>query len=167
NRTREQINAEIRAGLASEVDQLFEDAANVDAEEDRLFGERRGDELPEELTDPRTRSARLDAAVRELDVQDAVDREADDDARRSRAEKEATAATQRRRVTGRKPPGFDPVADAQEALEFAQRRAAEHRARVEAKAAAEGRRPKGPAPTMRGDVKRALARLEAAKAEAA
>jgi transposase len=58
NRTYEQIAEEILA-----------EAARVDAEEDALYGEKRGDELPEELADPRTRRERLAAAKRELDAE--------------------------------------------------------------------------------------------------
>jgi transposase len=49
--------------------QLLEDAARVDAEEDALYGDRRGDELPGELADPRTRRERLAAAKRELEAE--------------------------------------------------------------------------------------------------
>jgi transposase len=52
------------AQLASEI---LEEAARVDAAEDAEFGEARGDELPPELADPKTRRARLKEAKRRLD----------------------------------------------------------------------------------------------------
>lgn len=50
--------------LAAEI---LEEAAAVDAAEDERFGEARGDELPPELADPKTRRARLKEAKRRLD----------------------------------------------------------------------------------------------------
>lgn len=47
------------AGLRAEAQRLFEDAAQTDAREDALYGDRRGDELPEELVDPSRRAARI------------------------------------------------------------------------------------------------------------
>jgi transposase len=51
NRTADQLRAE--------AERILEEAAEVDAREDELYGERRGDELPEALADPRTRAARI------------------------------------------------------------------------------------------------------------
>jgi transposase len=47
NRTRQQLEAEVAA--------MFADAADTDAREDALFGDARGDELPDDLVDPRHR----------------------------------------------------------------------------------------------------------------
>ena len=47
--------------------EILEEAARVDAEEDELYGDRRGDELPPELADPTTRRQRLREAKRRLD----------------------------------------------------------------------------------------------------
>jgi transposase len=47
--------------------EIIEEAARVDAAEDERFGDRRGDELPPELADPKTRRARLREAKRRLD----------------------------------------------------------------------------------------------------
>ena len=58
NRTRHQLEAEVAA--------MFAEAADTDAGEDALFGDARGDELPEDLVDPRRRKARLDAALAEV-----------------------------------------------------------------------------------------------------
>jgi transposase len=76
NRTRAQVEAEIAV--------MFSEAEAKDAEEDRLFGDARGDELPEGLADPRKRAARLDAALRELEAQEAA-RRAEEEANRARA----------------------------------------------------------------------------------
>ena len=48
---------------------ILDEAAAVDAREDELYGERRGDELPPELADARTRKERLRAAKRALEAQ--------------------------------------------------------------------------------------------------
>ena len=42
--------------------EILEEAAAVDAAEDELYGEARGDELPAELADPATRRAKLKEA---------------------------------------------------------------------------------------------------------
>jgi transposase len=97
NRTRAQIEAEVAA--------MFAQAAEVDAGEDRLFGDARGDELPAELADPRRRGARLDAAVRVLEAQEAARRAEAEAARAARANTEAEAAARGERPPGR--PRFD------------------------------------------------------------
>jgi transposase len=47
------------AGLEEEARRILEEAAETDAREDELYGDRRGDELPEDLADPKTRAARI------------------------------------------------------------------------------------------------------------
>ena len=56
-------------GLQAEARRIFEEAARIDAAEDELYGERRGDELPEELADPRTRSRRIKELLDELQAE--------------------------------------------------------------------------------------------------
>ena len=46
-------------GLRAEAERIIEEAIETDRREDELYGEERGDELPEELADPRTRKARI------------------------------------------------------------------------------------------------------------
>jgi hypothetical protein len=46
-------------GLRAEAARVIEEAIETDRREDELYGEQRGDELPEELADPRTRKARI------------------------------------------------------------------------------------------------------------
>jgi transposase len=89
NRTRRQIAEEILA-----------EAERVDAAEDELLGDRRGDELPERWADRRDRRSRLREALRQLDAQGAADWET---YMAERAAKEAAA--------GRKLPGRKPAAD--------------------------------------------------------
>ena len=82
NRTRLQLEAEVAA--------MFADAGDVDAREDEMFGEARGDELPDDLVDPRTRKARLDAALAEvarMEAERRAERERAEAAERQRAER--------------------------------------------------------------------------------
>lgn len=55
--------------MREEVDRILAEAAAVDAAEDERFGEARGDELPEEMADARSRRARLDRAISELEAE--------------------------------------------------------------------------------------------------
>lgn len=55
--------------LDEQVKKLLEEAAALDAEEDKRYGKgRRGDELPEELKDPAIRAERLKQAKRQLEA---------------------------------------------------------------------------------------------------
>jgi transposase len=90
NRTYEQIAKEI-----------FEEAAAVNAAEDELYGEARGDELPPELADPKTRRARLRAAKQELEAEWEAERREREEVLARRAAHEAK--------TGRRPQGRPPV----------------------------------------------------------
>ena len=58
--------------LRREIEELTEQAARVDAEEDRLYGEdRRGDELPEELRRREDRLGRIEEAMERLKARQA------------------------------------------------------------------------------------------------
>ncbi len=104
NRTYEKIR--------QEVDRILAEADETDAEEDARFGQARGDEVPQELTDPVTRRERLECAKRELEAEQAA----------RVAEHEAMLArrAEHRERTGRNPrgrppgdgPGPEPPADA-------------------------------------------------------
>jgi transposase len=83
--------------------EIFAEAAAVDAAEDELFGAARGDELPPELADPKTRKQRLRAAKAELEAEWEAERA------EYRAMLERRAAHEAR--TGRRPPGRPPVRD--------------------------------------------------------
>ena len=72
--------------LREQATRIVAEAGEVDAAEDALFGEARGDELPEEFTDPRTRAGRIKAALAELDAQNRAESAAQRaDADRTRA----------------------------------------------------------------------------------
>ena len=86
-------------GLEVEARRIIEEAIETDRREDELYGEERGDELPAELADPRTRKAR----IKELLEQ----------ARRERAVAEAEreeqiAAHEPDPITGKRSPGRPP-----------------------------------------------------------
>jgi transposase len=97
NRTYEQIAREI-----------FEEAKAIDAAEDELYGDARGDELPPELADPTTRRARLREAKRQLEAEWQAEREARQAMLDRRAKHEADTG---RRPVGR-PPGDHELPDA-------------------------------------------------------
>jgi transposase len=92
NRSYEKVRAEVERFLA--------DADAVDRAEDEQFGAARGDELPAELADPRSRRARLERAKRELEAEQAA----------RVAEHEAMLArrARHRERTGRNPGGRPP-----------------------------------------------------------
>jgi transposase len=88
--------------IRAEVEQMLEQAAAVDAEQDARYGVARGDELPAELVDPASRRARLEAAKRALEAEDAERQAAHDAIVAERAE--------HHKRTGKWPPGRPPVA---------------------------------------------------------
>jgi transposase len=94
NRTREALRAE--------AERILGEAAEIDAREDELFGERRGDELPDELADPATRQTK----IRELL---ALARERADEVEAERSELLARRAEHEAK-TGRRPKGRPPGA---------------------------------------------------------
>jgi transposase len=101
------------AQLRAEAERIFEEAAEIDAREDELHGERRGDELPGELADPRTRAGK----IREL-LERAGQRQAQVEAERAQMharQAEQLAQTGRRPVG--KPPQLAPDKKQQRALE--------------------------------------------------
>jgi len=51
-------------GLRAVAERIVGEAAEIDAREDELFGDRRGDELPDELADPATRAAKIRELLR-------------------------------------------------------------------------------------------------------
>jgi transposase len=100
NWSREQIERGVRRMLA--------EAKATDEEEDAAYGpERRGDELPEELRDPGSRRARLEAARQRLAHQEEeVQRAQAERLEERRAEEQATGQKKR----GRKPRAPEEVA---------------------------------------------------------
>lgn len=164
-----------RAAIEAEVGAMMAEAADLDASQDRLFGAARGDELPSQLAEPRSRRARLDAALRELEAQAVALREADAAAKVAAKvaweERKRSAAVQGRRPSGARPTVADAVAEAEDAVATEEARQAERvriRAEREAANAAAGRSTPGPKPTYdRRSLRRARRRLQQARAEAA
>jgi transposase len=95
------------ASIRDEVEEMLGEAAVTDAEEDARFGDARGDELPTELRDPRSRRARLKRCKEQLErEQQAVEQaHADNLAWRAAWEREHG-----RKLGGRKPTPLDPGA---------------------------------------------------------
>jgi transposase len=88
------------AAIRAEVQRILDEADEVDAAEDERFGDARGDELPRELADPRSRRARLDQVQAELEAEHAA-RVAEHEQRLAeRAEHEAKTG---KRLGGRRP----------------------------------------------------------------
>jgi len=84
---------------------MLGEAAEVDAREDALYGDARGDELPAELIDRRSRLARLRRCREELEAEQAKAEAAYQENLRWRAEWEAEHG---RKLAGRKPFPPDP-----------------------------------------------------------
>jgi transposase len=102
------------AELQVEVDRWLAAAEAADAEEDRLHGSRRGDELPKWVADKRTRIEKIRAAKAELEAEAKA---AAEEERRIKAEAEAQriAEGRRKRPGGKpdKPISEEPDAKAQ------------------------------------------------------
>ena len=138
--------------------------AAADAAEDELFGEgRRGDEVPPEAADPRTRDERIAAALADL----AAEREA------AARQEEAKAAEFRARMAAGRATGPAPAPAAVGlAREAVAREVARQQAKVDAwqRARAAGGRPAGPRPQDPQQycrIRRAQAKLGKAQARAA
>lgn len=154
-----------------EAERRVAEAEQTDAAEDAVFGEgRRGDDLPREWTDPRTRVTRIRQALADLDAEDKADAAEQAAARAKAKEYEQQAAGPAGESAapargGRPPGGVDPVVVARARYERERARAEQRRdewkAREEA-AAVEGRVLPGRAPLdpeQHTRVRGALARL--------
>lgn len=95
------------SAIRAEVEQILGEAAAIDADEDARFGDRRGDELPAELADPRSRRERLRRCREALERQQA---EQNADHERNLAWRAAWEAEHGRKLGGRKPTPPDPAA---------------------------------------------------------
>jgi transposase len=91
--------------IRAEVERMLAEAAQADAAEDERFGEARGDELPAELTDPRSRRERLRRCKEQLEQEQAAEEAAYHANLEWRA---AWEAENGRRLGGRKPLPPDP-----------------------------------------------------------
>lgn len=95
--------------IKEEVERWLKEAEAVDAAEDALYGpERRGDELPPELADRRSRLARLKECKERLE-REAAEAAAEQQAKVEAAKAEEAATGRKRR--GRKPNPPDPAPD--------------------------------------------------------
>jgi transposase len=79
--------------------EIFEEAARIDAEEDERYGDARGDELPPELADRRSRLARLREAKARLEAEQAKKVQRHEQRMRDREAKEQAEG---RKVSGPK-----------------------------------------------------------------
>ena len=161
--------------IRAEVRKLLDAAAEMDAAEDRLFGDRRGDELPEGLNRAgRDRLVRLQAAAARA-AQRTAQAAGDPEAKLAGAKSKdaaSVAATGRHR-RGHKTLGPDPIGEAE--ADLAEARSEHQRARDDlARARAEARATGGPPPTRHAysrtwlrqqSAERRLARLRARAAE--
>jgi len=99
------------ASIEKEVRRMLDEAARVDAAEDTLFGsDRRGDEVPAELTDPNHRLERFRQAKRRLDERQSAREAKHHEHLQERAETEARTG---RKLRGRKPKPPEPEPEAQ------------------------------------------------------
>jgi transposase len=99
--------------VRAEVERMLAEGAALDAAEDELYGDARGDELPPELAEPSSRRARLEAIRRELEAEQAACQAAWERTERERAEHRAR--------TGRNPTGRPPQPPPADALAKASR----------------------------------------------
>jgi transposase len=95
------------ASIREEVERMLAEAARADAEEDERLGDARGDELPAELVDPRSRRERLRRCKKQLE-QAQADEQAAHEA--NLAWRAAWEREHGRRLAGRKPTPPDPGA---------------------------------------------------------
>ena len=95
------------ARIREEVERMLAQAAAADAAEDERLGDARGDELPAELSDPRSRRERLRRCGEQLEAEQADEQAAYQENLAWRA---AWEAEQGRRLAGRRP--TPPAADA-------------------------------------------------------
>jgi hypothetical protein len=94
--------------LASEVDRWLKAAAAVDAEEDKRYGDKRGDEMPAWVADKEKRLERIRAAKAALEAEAKGAAEAE---RRRRAEAEEKRIAEGRKKNGQTPAPPSPEPD--------------------------------------------------------
>jgi transposase len=99
------MNKEV-ARLEAEIDQLLEQAEQVDAEQDAALGSRRGDELPEELKRREDRLAKIREAKARLEAEAQVKA---DEEQKCRDEEQAQREAEGRKRRGKEPAPVDPT----------------------------------------------------------
>lgn len=149
-----------RSQIEVEVKKILEEAEEIDAEEDRLYGDKRGDELPPELANPGSRLERLEEAARRLDERRAKELQDERDALVEKTEKIIETAKRARNITTdnprhRKRQRSVPQAEADLQVAEAEKKAVtEHREEIEERSRSAGR--KAP-PSTRPDLERGVA----------
>jgi transposase len=92
--------------LEAEIEQLLQQAEQVDAEQDAALGSRRGDELPDELKRRQGRLAKIQEAKARLEAEASA--QAAEEQRR-REEEQAKREAEGRRRRGKEPAPIDPT----------------------------------------------------------
>jgi transposase len=100
------------AELKAEVDRWLDAAEAADAEEDRLYGDKRGDELPDWVADKQKRLEKIRAAKAALEAQ-AEAAAAEETRRRAEAEKKRLAEGRKKNGKTPSPPKREPEGKAQ------------------------------------------------------
>ena len=100
------------AELAAEVDRWLKAAEAADREEDALYGERRGDELPDWVADKQKRLEKIGQAKAELEAEAQAAAE-EERRRRQKAEEERQAAGRKKSGKPAAPPTDEPLPKAQ------------------------------------------------------
>jgi transposase len=100
------------AELQAEVDRWLEAAEAVDADEDRLYGDKRGDEMPDWVADKQKRLEKIRAAKAELEAEAKAAAE-EETRRRAEAEQRRLAAGRKRNGKTPAPPKAEPEGKAQ------------------------------------------------------
>jgi transposase len=100
------------AELQAEVDRWLAAAEAADAEEDRLHGARRGDEMPRWIADKEKRLAKLRAAKAEMEAEAKAAAE-EETRRRAEAEQKRIAEGRKKNGFAAKPPSEEPDGKAQ------------------------------------------------------
>jgi transposase len=100
------------AELAAEVDRWLQAAEAADAQEDKLYGSKRGDELPDWVADKAKRLAKIRAAKAELEAE-AKAAAAEEERRRQQAEEERIAEGRKKSGRAPSPPQAKPDGKAQ------------------------------------------------------
>jgi hypothetical protein len=98
--------------LQAEVDRWLAAAEAADAEEDKLYGSRRGDEMPKWIADKQKRLAKLRAAKAELEAEAKAAAE-EETRRRAEAEERRIAQGRKKNGVAPKPPSEEPDGKAQ------------------------------------------------------
>jgi transposase len=101
------------AELEAEVDRWLKAAEAADAEEDKLHGSKRGDEMPDWVADKEKRLAKIREAKAELEAEAKAAAAEEEERRRAKAEKRRTAEGRKKNGRTPAPPSAEPDGKAQ------------------------------------------------------